>query len=67
MMDEELTAHEVEGKVMNCPDDEEETGRVPKTVSNIYEGGHLVSVCAKSSRKNVIYHQEWGRFLSFAR
>lgn len=33
-MQEELTAHEEEGQVVDCPDEEEESGGVPQTVAN---------------------------------
>ena len=35
VVNEELTAHEVEGEVVNCPNDEEETSGVPETITDI--------------------------------
>lgn len=37
MVDEELSAHEVEWEVVNCPDQKEETSRVPETIADGYK------------------------------
>ena len=36
VVDEELPAHEVEWEVVNCPNQKEETSRVPKTIADSY-------------------------------
>jgi hypothetical protein len=34
MVKEQLSVHQEEGEVMECPGNEEETGGVPKTISH---------------------------------
>lgn len=52
MMNEKLSAHQIEWEVVDCPKDQEEPGRVPKSVTN----GCARSVSSRKQHKQSAHH-----------